>query len=270
MDTTAFPDGKITVDGPKSVITQIDTLVARVKTDEVLSEMKQYTVPLSALDKNGTEVDLTYCVFKQVPTGNVTLTVPIWEQRHIDIGFTLKNAPSGVDASQLLTTDPQGLEVLGPSAELDALEAQLTNIGTVDFATLSVTNNKRVFPLAIPSTVRAIESPEQVTVTMDTEGLSQKAVTLVPTIKNVIFKGDMKSLKATVPQQTLDQITLIGDETAINAISAAALSLEIDLGEAPKAGTLQYTARLIINGYDDVWAYYGDDSEGVKVYITLA
>ena len=90
-------------------------------------------------------------------------------------------------------------------------------------------------------------------------------------IKQVsIIKGDAKSLKMTIPQQSLEPITLIGDETAINAISAAALSLEIDLGESPKAGTMQYTAHLKINGYDDVWAYYGDDSEGIKVYITLA
>ena len=270
LDMTAFPDGKITVDGPKSAITQIDTLVARVTGEEVLSDMKQYTVPLVALDKNGAEVDLTYCSFKQVPTGAVTMTVPIWEQRHIDIGYTLKHAPSGVDTKQMLRTEPQGLDVLGPSAELDALEAQLTNIGTVDFATLSIANNKVNFPLVIPSTVRAIDSPEEIVVTLNTDNLSQKNVVLVPTGKNVVMKGDLKNLKATIPQQTLDAITLIGDETSINAISAAALSLEIDLGETPQAGTKQYVARLVINGYDDVWAYYGDENEGIKVYITLA
>ena len=270
LDTTAFPDGKITVDGPKSVITQIDTLVARVTGEDVLSETKQYTVPLAALDKNGAEVDLTYCTFKQISTGTVTMTVPIWEQRRINIGYTLKNAPSGVDAKQMLKTDPQGLDVLGPSAELDALEAQLTNIGTIDFATLSVSDNKVTFPLVIPSTVRAIDSPEEIVVSLNTDNLSQKNVVLVPTTKNVIVKGDTKSLKVTIPQQTLETITLIGDETAINAISAAALSLEIDLGDSPQAGTKQYVARLIINGYDDVWAYYGNESEGIKVYITLA
>ncbi len=270
LDTTAFPEGKLTVDGPKSIITQIDTLVARVTTEEVLSDIKQYSVPLTALDKNGQEVELTYCTFKEVPTGMVNMTVPIWEQRHIDIGYTLKNAPAGVDTKNLLITKPQGLDVLGPSAELDALEQQLTNIGTVDFAALSLANDTVRFPLVIPSTVRAIDSPTEVTVSLDTENLSQKTLTLIPTTKNVILKGDTKSLKVTIPQQTLDQIMLIGDATAINAITSAALSLEIDLGDAPKVGTKQYTAKVIINGYDDVWAYYGSDGEGIKVYITLA
>ncbi len=270
LDTTAFPEGKLTVDGPKSVVTKIDTLVARVTTEEVLSDIKQYTVPLVALDKEGQVLDLSYCSFKEVPTGMVTLTVPIWEQRHIDIGYTLKNAPSGIDAKEILITEPHGLDVLGPSAELDALEDQLTAIGTIDFATLSITNDTVSFPLVIPSTVRVIDSPTEVTVSLDTENMSQKTLTLVPTAKNIVFKGDPKTLKVTIPQQTLDQIMLVGDATAINAITSAALSLEIDLGEAPKAGTKQYTAKLVINGYDDVWAYYGTDQEGIKVYITLS
>ena len=270
LDTTAFPDGKLTVDGPKSVVTKIDTLVARITTEEVLSDIKQYTVPLVALDQDGQTLDLSYCTFKEVPTGMVTLTVPIWEQRHIDIGYTLKNVPSGIDTETMLTTEPQGLDVLGPSAELDALEEQLTNIGTVDFATLSVKNSSVSFPLTIPSTVRVIDSPTEVTVSLNTDNLSQKTLTLVPAPNNIVLRGDTKSLKVTIPQQTLDQIVLVGDATAINAITSAALSLEIDLGDSPQAGTKQYTAKLVINGYDDVWAYYGTDQEGIKVYITLA
>ena len=198
------------------------------------------------------------------------MTVPIWEQRHIEIGYTLENVPAGLKTTDLLTVTPQGLDVLGPSAELDALQAQLNNVGTVDLAALSMAESTVTFPLSIPSTVRAIDSPEEIAVSLNTDTLSEKTLSLVPTAKNIVFKGDTKTLKVTVPQQTLDQIHLIGDTSAINAITSASLSLEIDLGDSPKAGTKQYIAKLIINGYDDVWAYYGSETEGIKVYVTLA
>lgn len=270
LDTTAFPDGKVTVNGPQSVVSRIDALVACVTTKEVLTELKQYSVPLRAFDAQGNELDLTYCTFDQVPTGLVTMTVPVWEQRHVDLGYTVKNAPDGIDPAELLITEPRGLDILGPSAELDALEKQLTDLGTVDFATLSIANDTVTFPLNIPSTVRVIDSPKEVTVTLDTDDLSQKTLTLVPTTQNIMFKGDTKTYKITVPQQTLDQIMLVGDTTAINAITSAALSLEIDLGATPTAGTKQYSAKLKINGYDDVWAYYGANADGIMVYVTLA
>ncbi|MBE6762793.1 MAG: hypothetical protein E7553_00350 [Ruminococcaceae bacterium] len=270
LDLTAFPSGKLTVDGPQSTVSKISAIVARVDAEETLSAMKQFSVPLVALDKNGSEVDMTYCSIKELPSGSVSMTVPIWEQRHIEIGYTLENVPAGLKTTDLLTVTPQGLDVLGPSAELDALQAQLNNVGTVDLAALSMAESTVTFPLSIPSTVRAIDSPEEIAVSLNTDTLSEKTLSLVPTAKNIVFKGDTKTLKVTVPQQTLDQIRLIGDTSAINAITSASLSLEIDLGDSPKAGTKQYIAKLIINGYDDVWAYYGSETEGIKVYVTLA
>ncbi len=270
LDTTAFPEGKITIDGPQSVVSRIHTLVARVNVSEVLSELKQYTVPLVALDADGEELDLTYCVFREIPDGNVTVTVPVWEQRHVEIGYNVLNAPSGMELESLLTVEPTSLELLGPTADLNVVEEQLANIGTIDFAKLALTKDSITFPLSIVPSVRAIDSPTEIKVSLNKDSLSQKTMTLVANTNTVSIKGSLGDLKVTIPQQTLDQIVLVGDETAINAISSAALTLEIDLGSSPKAGTKQYIANLKINGYDDVWAYYGDQNEGIPVYITLA
>ncbi len=271
LDTTSFPDGKVTLSGPQSVIAKIDTIVARVTDKEVLSDMKQFSVPLVALDKEGDEVDLTYCSVSEVPTGLVSMTVPLWEQRRIEIGYSLENTPKGFeDMGDLLITEPAFLDVLGPSAELDALEKQLVQIGTVDFTMLSTSNDALKFPLVIPSTVRAIDSPEAIIVRLNTENLSEKTISFVPSTKNITFTGAAKSLKISVPQQTFDDIVLVGDADSIDAISSEDIKLEVNVGQSPFIGTRQYVARLIIDGYDDVWAYYGSDADGIRVYVTLA
>lgn len=266
MDLTAFPSGYVTMNGPKSIIEKIDRVVARVTTEETIAENKQYEVPLIALDRNGKSLDLTYCEFVEIPDGVVSMTVPIWEERIIEVGYTIINAPADVALEELLIVEPSSLDLLGTTAELDALEQQLQNLGEIDFALLSLTNDTVVFPLTIPSTVVAVNEADSVTIRLNREGLAQKTMSLAVTSKNVVIKGNTGKYTVTVPQQTLNNILLVGNKSAITAISTAALSLEVDIGDSPEAGTKQYTATLKINGYDDVWVY---QESPITVFVTL-
>lgn len=268
LDKTAFPDGSVTLSGPKTTVSQIDRLVAKVTTEEELTETKQYDVPLMAFDQNGVAVDISLCEIKELPDQIVAMTVPLWEERVVPLKYTVVGDPGTM--KERLTAQPHEVDLLGPAEELDALEARFKNLGTVDFAKLSTEHNTVSFELDIPATVRAIDSPTELTVTLDTEGLSQKTVSMEATTANTTVVGDKGGLKAEVPPQTLDNIVLVGDESAINAISEAALTLEIDVGDAPAPGTKQYTATVKVNGRDDVWAYYADQNGGIPLYATLS
>ncbi len=253
MDTTAFPSGSVTVNGPKSVIDKIDAVVARITTEETITENTQYEVPLVAVDKSGKVLDMTYCEFKELPAGTVSMTVPIWEERIIEIGYTVKNAPAGMDLENLLIVEPSKMDLLGTTTELDALQKQLENIGEIDFALLSLTNDAVEFPLTIPSTVVAVNEAEAIKISLNRENLAQKMVSLAVSSKNVTVKGNVGKYTVTVPQQSLTNLLLVGNKSAITAITTAALTIEVDIGEAPEAGTKQYTATVKINGYDDIW-----------------
>lgn len=269
VDQSLFPDGKAIVSGPKTVVDRIDTLVTKVAVAEELSAMKQYQVPLTAVDADGNEVDLSQCEIRGFTAQTVTLTVPIWEERHIELGYTVENLPEGYTAEQLFTLEPASLDLLGPAEELDALEAELTDLGTVDVSQLSISNDTVAFPLEIPQTVRSFGAPANATVTMNTDGLSQKTVSLQVTGENTVVSGSLHGLTASVREQTLDNVLLVGDATTINAITSAALSVQVELGDAAIAGTKQYNARIVINGYDDVWVYYGN-ADGLSLYVTLS
>ena len=133
-----------------------------------------------------------------------------------------------------------------------------------------MSKNSVSFALDIPATVRAIDSPTALNVTLDTDGLSQKTVTLEAKTSNTTVRGTLGNLKVDIPSQTLEGIVLVGDESAINAISEAALSLEIDVGESPATGTKQYMATIKVNGRDDVWVYYGNQTGSIPLYATLS
>ena len=90
VDKSLFPDGNAIVSGPKTVVDRIDKLVARVTAPEELSAMKQYQVPLTAVDADGNDVDLSKCEIRGFTADTVTLTVPIWEERHIELGYMWK------------------------------------------------------------------------------------------------------------------------------------------------------------------------------------
>lgn len=253
MDTTAFPNGYITMNGPRSTIEKIERIVARVTTEEIISENTQYAVPLTALDTNGNAVDLAYCEFEELPEGTVSMTVPIWEERLVDVGYSVINVPSGVDLEKMLITEPATLDLLGPTAELDALEEQLKNLGEIDFSLFSLTNDTVEFPLTIPSTVVMVNEADAVTVSLNREGMAQKTLALTASTQNVTVKGNAGKYTVTVPQQALGNILLVGNKSSITSITASALSIEVDIGSSPEAGTKQYTATVKINGYDDVW-----------------
>ena len=268
VDQNIFPDNYALVSGPEAVVEQIDSLVARVDASEQLNDMKQYQVPLKAFDKNGNELDLSLCNIANLESDTVTVTVPIWEERVIELGYTVLNRPDGF-SEDILQTEPKMLDLLGPAEELDALEEELTNLGTIDFSKLSLGNASVQFALDIPQTVQAIDAPEAVVVSLNTDRLAQKTLSLNVTEENTVVNGDVDGLAVSVREQTLSDIVVVGDEAAVSAITSAALSVEIDAQSNLTTGTKQYAAQIKVNGYDDVWVYYGHDLNYVNVFITL-
>ncbi len=268
LDQNIFPGNKASVSGPEALVEQIDSLVARVEAAEALTSMKQYQTPLVALDKNGNELDLSRCKIANLVSNTVTVTVPIWEERVVQLGYTVVNRPTGF-SDDILSIEPKSVDLLGPAEELDVLEQRLANLGTVDFAKLAVSNPSVRFQLDIPETVQAIDAPKEAIVSLNTDNLLQKTLSLNVTQENTVVKGDLNGLSVSVREQTLNDIVVVGDAAAVSAISAAALSVEVDAQSNLTAGTKQYAAQIKVNGYDDVWVFYGRTDNYVNVFITL-
>lgn len=269
IDQSAFSNGMVTIEGPKSTVSQIKQVVARVAaTAEPLSTIRQFDVPLTALDAAGNPVDLTYCTFLEVPTGIVRMTVPIWESRQIKLGFTAINVPAGMDVTSLLTVEPPEIRVLGPSAELDALEAQLQTIGTVDLQTLSADAPSVSFPLSLPSTVRGVEIPTNAVVKLNEEAVAQTTLAVTANSENVTVLGLKNGDEATVSSHAFDDIVFVGSPTAIDALKTSHVRFTVQLEEAYE-DEAWYTPLITVEGVDGVWVVPDEELSSEKIYVTI-
>lgn len=266
IDQSAFPNGMVTIEGPKSVVSQIKRVVARVTATEPLAVNRRFEVPLTALDADGNAVELTDCTIVEVPAGLIRVTVPIWESRRIALGVTAVNVPAGLDPSALLTVEPQEVEVLGPTAELDALEEQLGALGTVDVQTLSEDQPSVNLPLSLPSTVRGVEVPSVATVSLNTAAVAQKKLTVTADQTNVVLMG-ADNKKASVEAKTFDGLLVVGDPASVQKLTAEDIRFTVQLDD-PDEEDLWYTPTVTAEGYDDVWVYLPASLAEETIYVS--
>ena len=263
IDQTTFPNGMVTIEGPKSTVSRIKRVVARVTATEPLTAIRRFEVPLTALDADGNAVELTDCAILEVPTGILRVTVPIWESRRMSLGVTAVNVPEGLDALTLLTVEPQEIEVLGPTAELDALEEQLGALGTVDVRTLSVDHPSVTLPLSLPSTVRGVEVPTVATVSLNGETIAQKELTVTADETNVIFLGG-DSKKVAVEAKTFDGLVVVGNLESVQKLTKEDIRFTVQL----EAEESWYTPTVSVEGYDDVWVYLPEMLAEETIYVS--
>ncbi len=268
IDKTNFPTGELTVSGPQSTVDKIAQLVARIEQRDVLSDMALYDVPVTALDKNGNEIDMTYCTIQELETGTVHLTVPVWVQRNVQVGYTLIHAPQGLDTDSLLSVSPQNISLIGTAAELDTVSEQLQNLGAVDFERFSLISKSQIFNLDIPATVQVIDNIDKITVTLDTSGMTSRSFDISVNGTKVQAEGNLGDFSLSVPDQTLTSVVMIGPTSVIDALKQEDLIIYLDVGDTPTAGTRQFPVR--IQSKTGAWMYSGGTVNGLTVYATLS
>ena len=75
MDTATLPDSQVRIEGPKSVMSRIAKVVARVKKGATIQEDTVFEAAIVALDEDGKDIDLSTCTLS---AESVNVTVPVW------------------------------------------------------------------------------------------------------------------------------------------------------------------------------------------------
>ncbi|MBR5134333.1 MAG: hypothetical protein IKV35_01915 [Clostridia bacterium] len=271
----------VTVDGPRSVLDRIHTIVARVDDPEPLSkEFKQYEVALVGRDADGNQVDLTDCTFRELPEGKVGVTVPLWVQESIGVTFETLNKPSGLNLSDCLIIDPEVLDVRGSAADVEAFREQMQPIGTIDFSKLSLGTSmseiddtvvsQMKFPLEASGDVKIMNATSEVTVRLDADKLAEKTITLQASLDNVVLSADNRSDLVAVDEKQKYTVVIVGASSSVSKIKARDLQLVLGANAASaQARSGAYNATVRVLGYDDVWVCYRGYPDGMTVKATL-
>ncbi len=267
LDTAAVPNGLVRIEGPRTVINQIASIVAKVDTTETISKTTRYSARLLALDAQGSEVDLTNCVFRTPSTGIVDITVPVWVQKQVQLTYQLLNVPTGLDKDDLISLSVDTVTLVGEEDVLNTIAATVANLGTFDFDRLLPENKQVQIALNVPDSVKVLEGTV-VTVDLAIDKYTTKELSLtVNGVDDVTVQNLAEGKTLTIQKQILSDIVLCGKAATLNKIKATDLELAIDAAANSGIGSVRYDVRINVPNYPDVWVYYGDNEQsGYKLY----
>lgn len=269
IDTADFQNGTVTLDGPEKVIESIERLVAVIETTQPMKKQTQFEVPLTAYDKNGREVDISACEIREIPSGKVRVTVPLWERRTMDVVYTVENLPSNVTdheafIEKYIAVEPKTVEACGTEKALDSAQRHL-NLGAIDFdALLAAESMQLEYTVDVP-TEKGTEEPVTVTVKLAVDALQSLTVTVTPDDEHVRFvnaNGEdisdeiLDAYMVNVPngQKSLN-LSLVGAAESIATITSDDFVWTVTLDETTDPAVDSYVATVTVDGYEDVWIF---------------
>ena len=270
VEATGLENGVVKITGPRSVISRIASVVARVESEKPISSVTTFTTSIIGLDADGKEVDLKYCTFEGMTDNSVNVIVPVNVHRKINFTYKLLNVPTALQKN-FVTISPPSIELVGTPELVDSYVSSIEDLGTFDLHHMNLSDAMRTIPLNVPSGVRILDNTKEVRVTFNMDEFSTKYVDLELSTKNtsVINKPDGKTV--TIPQQTITNILLIGSRTSLARIKESNLRVEIDMGSEATIGSQQHMAIIRVVGFNDVWVYHGaEPSSGFSTYVTVS
>lgn len=286
IDPATLPGGVLLVRGPSSVVNKIATLTARVTDEAKVTGQQTFTGEIVASDNTGAAVDLTYCTlmrYEEDPFVNANarpvdmtdntlgVIVKVIERREITFTYEVKNAPGGVNLSQIVSISPASVTLEGEKELLDQYEQKLSLLTTLDFDTLSTRERARNVTLTLPEGITVVgagDEEQTVTINFDWTGYITKTLTwdigadLTDTPISFINLPSDRTIELLTNSLS---VTVFGKRETVNALKASDLRATVDMNNS---GLSTYTVRPTIAGKDDVWVFYGNS--GYTVYLSIS
>ena len=275
LDDDAVKDGKVTINGPQTVVSSIKRVGLVISETKTMSQTERFMAALKAYDEKGQEIkDITY---KNPRNGEVGVVIRVITYRTEDLSVTsVLNRPNGMKDDRLTVT-PQRLvlgEVSGEKSVLDSYVENIRKSLTVDFDQLLPGEEDSLLVKTIPLVEQSgiyfgDQSVKAVSVSLNVDDYGHRNVTIPLSQSNVVIVCDA-GYEATWNQKELKNVVLCGPKYVLNSINPESIIITIDAREQeegshtvavrPQIGSLE-------NGDDFAWIYYGDDGYSMEYAI---
>ena len=164
-------ESSVTITGPSTQVNRIERVVAKYQLDKSLSSnlsVEADVVPLDDQEKS----DFDYLT---LTVNRVVMAIPVLRVKNVDTFVTFKNIPDAYSANPLkYTVSPQSAQFNIFVDEYEKTSAY--SVGTIDFKTLSPSNN--VFTFSGENTDVVEGSVDEFVVKVDMDGFSEEYMTL--------------------------------------------------------------------------------------------
>ncbi len=247
MDVPVCSPSEVTVSGPASEMTLIDTVSARVQLTEIRTESVIASVKLTYLDSSGKEVET-----KNVSSDydQVEVTIPIYKIKELPVSIVYTGAPAGYDTTQLNAALSQAsIRVAGPAEQIDALSEYTCYVDLTKFKLgESVHCN-----VSLNEGLRNIDSVQEITISFNTVGFITKTVT----VTQIDVVNAAAGTTVTVPTQRIANVTLIGKESELSALSQESVIGQVDASPSNISvvrGQQNMPVKIIIPSSESIFA----------------
>lgn len=232
---TTLSQSKVTLTGPETMVSQIDS-VAVEDTLTGKEADKKVQEKLYYYDADGEKLDLPLVV-ADIDTVEVTISVlPI---NTVTLGVDVSNAPSDYPS---IGISPSTIKIAGTQETLDKIEKNTVKIGTLDFSKLKNKNNTLKYTISVPTGCKVISGETSANVSIDLSSYEMTTVTgkisskIDTSVYSTEFATNNVELTVYGPSDVVDDIsasdvTVIADFTGMldDLKSGNAVSLSVPL-----------------------------------------
>lgn len=248
VDTPVASPAEVTLRGPESQMSQVDKVVANVALSGQRTESALATAQLEFWDTDGNVLTDTHIT---TDTEQVEVTIPVLKMKEVPITFEYTGVPQGYDTSVLgAQLSQETILIAGPAERVDALESvsagfvDLTKFKLGETVTLSIT---------LPEGIRNLDALQSVDVTFDTYGFATRTVT----VSQITVVNAPSDTTVTVTTRRLSDVTLVGPEDELDALSEANVVAQVDASASNinvSKGQQSMPVTIVVPGSSTVFA----------------
>ena len=219
MDLPAVSTAEVTLSGPEKSMNRVHKVVANVELTEERTESALVTAKLQYLDANG---DIIEDKNITADVEQVEVTIPIYKIKELPLAVEYTSVPAGYDPSILnATLSETTIRVAGPAAQLDTLTS--VSAGIIDLAAFTLGEDVES-NITLPEGLRNVDSLQTVTIHFDTIGYTSRTFTVTELRTINVPEG----VTITFPTERVNNVTLIGRESDLEALSATGVVGQVD------------------------------------------
>ena len=216
-------DDVVSVKGAKTLVDRIVSLDAVLDASKVGTEMKSFTVPLTAVDSDGNTIEDV-----KPSKDNVSITALLFKKKTVDLTVPVEGLESA--GFQRSVSVPKTITIKGSDNVLSSIEN--ITCQTVDLRDVYEDTKIKLVPI-LPSGVNAATESENLYLKASVKGMETKTFTFSE--NDVEIRGVSENMPATVEDVKI-KVTVTAKSDAMKAIGAEDFVLAADV-EGLEAGS---------------------------------
>ena len=238
----------VTLSGPSTELSQVETCTAEVAHKGDLTEPVTLTTALRFYTRSGSEVKFEYTTLDEE---SVDVTLQVYKVATLPVEVSFINAPRDFDSSVLAyTLSKKTLNVAGPESQIDRLSA--LSVGTIDLSTFAL-DKVYEMPIELPTGIHLLDNLSSITVSFDSSKLETKTLNLPSSCVQVVNLPS--SYQLTVETERLMNVTLCGPAGSLETLTPEQVVIEIDADDFSVAiGQQNIACRLYVPANGKIFA----------------